>query len=79
MSITGCDGSPRFGLPLVKAGELTATVVIPPVAGIAVEELAAALAGSGIPPAEIVVGVSSFPDLPALESRAKSRAAAAGG
>jgi ABC-type sugar transport system substrate-binding protein len=77
--ITGCDGSPRFGLPLVKAGELTATVVIPPVAGIAVDELVAALAGGRVPPAEIVVGVSSYPDLPNLaQARAKDRAAADG-
>jgi ABC-type sugar transport system substrate-binding protein len=76
ISITGCDGSPRFGLPLVKAGELTATVVIPPVAGIAVDQLVKALAGKRMPPAEIVVEVSSYPDLPRL---AESVGRAAGG
>jgi ABC-type sugar transport system substrate-binding protein len=77
ISITGCDGSPRFGLPLVKAGELTATVVIPPVAGIAVDQLVKALAGKRMPPAEIVVEVSSYPDLPRL-AETVARAAAGG-
>ena len=80
ISITGCDGSPRFGLPLVKAGELRATVVIPPVAGIAVDQLVKALASGRIPPAEIVVEVSSYPDLTLLaQAVAKERPAAAGG
>jgi ABC-type sugar transport system substrate-binding protein len=77
--ITGCDGSPRFGLPLVQAGELTATVVIPPVAGIAVDELASSFEGGRMPPVEIVVAVSSYPDLPVLEARARERKRAAGG
>jgi ABC-type sugar transport system substrate-binding protein len=64
--LTGCDGTPMFGQRLVKEGTLTATVVIPPVAGRAVDELASTLAGGRPASAEIVVSVSSFPELEAL-------------
>jgi len=64
--VTGCDGSPAYGQRLVKIGRLTATVVIPPVAGRAVDELASMLETGRSPPAEIVVSVSSYPDLARL-------------
>ncbi len=61
--VTGCDGSPSFGQQLVKAGELAATVVIPPVAARAVDEVVSMLDRGQSPQAEIVVEVSSYPDL----------------
>jgi ABC-type sugar transport system substrate-binding protein len=68
--VTGCDGSPSYGRRLVIAGELAATVVIPPVAGTAVDEIAAMLEKRKSPQAEIVVKVSSYPELSAV-SRAR--------
>jgi ABC-type sugar transport system substrate-binding protein len=64
--VTGCDGSPSYGQRLVKNGQLTATVVIPPVAGRAIDEIAATLDQNRIPPAEIVVRVTSYPALALL-------------
>ncbi len=69
--VTGCDGSPAYGQQLVKIGRLTATVVIPPVAGRAVDELASMLENGRAPPAEITVGVSSYPDLSRLARPAR--------
>jgi len=65
--VTGCDGSPSYGQRLVIAEELAATVVIPPVAGRAVDEIASMLEKRrGPPPAELVVKVSSYPELSAV-------------
>jgi ABC-type sugar transport system substrate-binding protein len=64
--VTGCDGTPGFGQRLVKEGKLTATVVIPSVGGRAIDELASVLAGGRPSSAEIVVAVSSYPELEAL-------------
>ena len=66
--VTGCDGLPGYGRRLVQEGMLAATVVIPPTAGRAVDEVASALAGAAQPPEEIVLGVSSFPPLEQLET-----------
>ncbi len=66
--VTGCDGLPGFGQRLVLDQRLAATVTIPPTAGRAVEELAAALAGSRLPPEQIVLGVWSYPGLEQLAS-----------
>jgi ABC-type sugar transport system substrate-binding protein len=35
--VTGVDGNPQFGVPLVDRKRLSATVVMPPVAGLAIE------------------------------------------
>jgi ribose transport system substrate-binding protein len=64
--VTGCDGSPGYGQRLVTEGRLTATVVIPPVAGRAVDEVASFLDGGPLPAAEIVVAVTSWPALARL-------------
>jgi ribose transport system substrate-binding protein len=64
--ICGCDGSPRFGQRLVTEGKLTSTVVMPPGAGTAVEEISSMLAGSARPPAQIVLAPVSFPELDLL-------------
>jgi ABC-type sugar transport system substrate-binding protein len=47
--ILGIDGSPDLGLKMVDAGELTATIVMPPITRTAIELLARALAGERIP------------------------------
>jgi ABC-type sugar transport system substrate-binding protein len=64
--VTGCDGSPTYGQRWVAEGELAATVLVPSVAGHAVEELAAALNGTRRPPLEVSVPTSSYPPLDVL-------------
>lgn len=63
LPVTGCDGITGFGRRLVAEGMLTATVLVPPVAGRAVDELAEVLRGGPLPPAEIVLAVSPYPEL----------------
>ena len=70
--VTGCDGSPSFGQRLVMTGELAATVVIPPVAGRAVDEIVSMLDKGRPPHAEIVIEVSSYPGLEVV-ARAAAR------
>jgi ABC-type sugar transport system substrate-binding protein len=66
--IVGCDGSPGYGTRLVADGKLAATVIMPPVAGIAVGELAAWVSGRPRPPAEVVVRPTPYPQPEALGS-----------
>jgi ABC-type sugar transport system substrate-binding protein len=64
--VCGCDGSPRYGQRYVTEGKLTSTVVLPPVAGRAVDEVAS-MAGEGAqPPVRILLNPTSFPELKAL-------------
>jgi RNA polymerase sigma-70 factor (ECF subfamily) len=60
---TGCDGGSSFGQRLVASGILTATVLVPPVAGRAVDEWVRMRARGVTPPPEIVLDVLSYPDL----------------
>jgi ABC-type sugar transport system substrate-binding protein len=48
--ILGIDGIPGFGLKMVDAGDLAATVVMPPIARTAIDLLAKALKGEAVPP-----------------------------
>ena len=65
--IVGCDGTPSFGQHLVREKELAATVIMPPTAGRAIDEVRAMLASHGSrPEAEVVLAPSSFPDLKVL-------------
>ena len=68
-AITGCDGSPSYGKRLVSEGQLVATVVVPPVSGRALAELAAVLDGGPPPPLAITVEVRSYPDVNLLAPR----------
>lgn len=69
LRVIGCDGSFNFGQRLVIQGKLSATIVMPPVSGRAIEVLAQRLAGRGRPNAIEVVGVTSQPSLDALRSK----------
>jgi ABC-type sugar transport system substrate-binding protein len=62
---TGCDGLPGEGQELVKRGVLTATIVVPPNAGIAVELAAKALKGVQVQEKTVCV-VSSYPSVEKL-------------
>lgn len=65
--IVGCDGLANFGRRLVTEGQLTATVVVPPVAGRAIEELFVAQRGGAIPPEELTVRVECHPRLERIQ------------
>jgi|SRR5271165_1140923 len=63
----GCDGLPGTGQTAVRRGLLTATVIIPANAGLAVEMLASALQ-TGKQPAECIhTEATSYPPIPSLK------------
>jgi ABC-type sugar transport system substrate-binding protein len=68
--VCGCDGSPRFGQRLVSEGKLTSTVVVPPVAGRAVDEIATMLERGARPPVVLLLNPTSCPDLETLAATA---------
>jgi ABC-type sugar transport system substrate-binding protein len=61
--VAGCDGAPDVGQKMVREGRLVATVVLPRVAGPAVEEVAALLARGEKPAPVITHAATSFPPL----------------
>lgn len=65
----GCDGSSSFGQRLVIQGKLSATIVVPPVSGRAIDAFARGLAGRGRPQVVEHVSVSSQPSLQALRTK----------
>jgi ABC-type sugar transport system substrate-binding protein len=65
LPITGCDGLPAGGQELVKRGILTATIVVPANAGMAMELAAKALNNQQVPEKTIGV-VSSYPSVEKL-------------
>jgi ABC-type sugar transport system substrate-binding protein len=69
LRVIGCDGSSSFGQRLVSQGKLSATVVVPPVSGRAIEAFAQRLAGRGRPNAVESVAVASHPSLEALRMK----------
>ncbi|HEY6337897.1 MAG TPA: substrate-binding domain-containing protein [Candidatus Sulfotelmatobacter sp.] len=66
----GCDGVTKTGQEWVRCGFLTATVITPPTAGMAMEILVKAIR-TGAPPPENTASVARA--LPALEELAKRR------
>ncbi|HKO91912.1 MAG TPA: sugar ABC transporter substrate-binding protein [Polyangiaceae bacterium] len=66
LRVLGCDGSVKRGQRLVSEGRLTATIVVPPVSGRAIEEHAIAARGGRRPEARVIVPVRPWPDLDAL-------------
>ncbi len=75
LAITGCDGLASYGQRFVSERALAATVVIPPTAGRAVDEVAAALNGGPPPTADVALGVRFFPELDALAADIRARSA----
>jgi ABC-type sugar transport system substrate-binding protein len=61
--VAGCDGAPEIGQKMVREGRLVATVVLPRVAGPAVEEVGALLARGEKPAPVITHAATSFPPL----------------
>jgi ABC-type sugar transport system substrate-binding protein len=68
LPITGCDGLPGGGQEMVKRGTLTATIIIPPNAGIALELAGKALRGEPIPE-RTVCTVQSYPSIEKLRQQ----------
>jgi ribose transport system substrate-binding protein len=66
----GVDGVPTTGQTWVRGGELAATVVVPPNAGIAVELLAHAVQNGSMPPEKSFSTPTSFPDIQELAKNA---------
>ena len=64
--ICGCDGSPGYGQRLVGEGKLASTVIMPPGAGRAVDEIASMLRGGPRPAAQILLDPVSHPELGVL-------------
>lgn len=73
LPFTGCDGVPASGQVWVRRGLLTATIVTPPLAGLALELLSKAVTSGTQMPEVTLTKAVSFP--PLEELRAKSAAA----
>jgi ribose transport system substrate-binding protein len=75
--VTGCDGSPDLGQPLVRKGALRATVVLPRATGPAVEIVDRVLRTGVMPPPTVLLGPVSFPDEIELSGGARTRSTVA--
>lgn len=62
----GCDGVPKSGQAWVRSGQLTATVIVPPLTGQALEILVKALQTKSNPPERTLIAPSSFPSVESL-------------
>jgi ribose transport system substrate-binding protein len=70
---TGCDGLPKTGQAWVRSGLLTATVVIPPNTGQAIDMIVQTLRTGVMPPERSITSVTSFPSLETLASTQKEK------
>ncbi|HKW17121.1 MAG TPA: substrate-binding domain-containing protein [Terriglobales bacterium] len=71
----GVDGVPKTGQTWVRSGVLTATIVAPPNAGMALEMLVRALQTGATPPEMTLIAPNSYPELALLSSNALKRSA----
>src|SRR5258706_7734955 len=70
--VTGVDGNPDYGIPLVDRKRLAATIIMPPAAGHALQLIHEAWTTPGYSPPPIVrLPVRSYPDLPLVALRAR--------
>ncbi len=69
---TGCDGVTKTGQEWVRRGLLTATVVTPPTAGLALEILARAVQTGSDPPERTPIAPWSFPKVEELSRKPAS-------
>lgn len=69
--VTGVDGNPDYGIPLVDRKRLAATVIMPPAAGRAIQLIHEGWTTPGFSPPPIVrLPVRSYPELPLVALRA---------
>jgi ribose transport system substrate-binding protein len=66
LPFTGCDGLPKTGQAWVRSGLLTATVLVPPNTGQAIEMLVDALQNRQMPPERVLTVPVSIPALDVL-------------
>jgi ribose transport system substrate-binding protein len=66
---TGCDGVTKTGQEWVRSGQLRATVIIPPMAGLALEMLVKALSSGSMPAEKTLCSPKSFPALAEINAR----------
>ena len=66
----GCDGVTKTGQEWVRSGQLRATVVIPPMAGLALEMLVKAVSTGSMPAERTLCAPRSFPSLAEIGARA---------
>jgi ABC-type sugar transport system substrate-binding protein len=71
----GCDGMPKTGQEWVRRGLLTATVLSPPTAPVAVDLIARFLQHGVMPPPCTLTEIRSIPDLETLRSKPKAATA----
>jgi ribose transport system substrate-binding protein len=67
---TGCDGVTKTGQEWVRRGQLRATVVIPPMAGLALEMLAKAVSTGAMPAERTLCAPRSFPAMTEIRTKA---------
>ena len=65
---TGCDGVTKTGQEWVRSGQLRATVVIPPMAGLALEMLAKAVSTGSLPAERTLFAPRSFPAIAEIKA-----------
>jgi hypothetical protein len=75
----GCDGVTKTGQEWVRCGYLTATVITPPTAGLAMEILVKAIRMGTVPPENTPSIARAFPALEELAKRRIETAPAAAG
>jgi ABC-type sugar transport system substrate-binding protein len=70
MQVTGVDGNPNYGVPMVDRNRIAATVVMPAVAGQAVELVHESWQTGTSPPAMLQLPVRPYPEIGSLTLRA---------
>ena len=75
MPFLGCDGVPKTGQEWVRRKLLTATIVIPPNADLAIEMMVKSIASGTLPPERTFTTAKSFPSVEILAQSARTRAA----
>jgi ABC-type sugar transport system substrate-binding protein len=70
--VTGYDGLLNVGQQMVKENRLVATIVLPSTGGTAVEAMARALSRGQLPPQEILLPSTSFPNEAALAAKSRT-------
>ena len=70
----GCDGMPNTGQEWIRRGLLTATVLSPPTAPVAIDLIARFLQDGTMPPPRMRTETKSIPDITTLASKAQAAA-----